>query len=125
MAPTLTSATPGSGDMQPGLADPPDAIEPVGPPPSPGPDESRSPQRPVVAAGSLAASEVAALLDVDPTVGLSAHEARRRGELAGLNELEPAEVPTVWFLLRDALTEPFVILLDVRRDRRGPPRRGP
>ncbi len=98
---------------QPSPIAPPNGEAPPDPPPASGPAESPSPQRPILEAGTLPASEVATLLDVDPGVGLSTPEARRRGEASGLNELEPAEAPTVWALLRDALTEPFVILLAV------------
>ncbi|MEZ0241086.1 MAG: cation-translocating P-type ATPase [Chloroflexota bacterium] len=55
--------------------------------------------------------EVAALLDVDPGRGLDEAEAARRGARSGPNALERSEPPSVWRMVIDAATEPFVLLL--------------
>jgi P-type Ca2+ transporter type 2C len=68
-------------------------------------------------AGSLAdshalpAASVAARFDVDPVTGLDSAEAVRRAAELGPNELEPVRRTSVWRLLFDAATEPFVLLL--------------
>src|SRR6185369_15369720 len=56
---------------------------------------------------------VAGRLRVDPRVGLSAAEARRRAILGGPNALDVSTREPVWKMLVDAATEPFVLLLAV------------
>ena len=62
-------------------------------------------------AHALPVADVAEALAVDPGRGLSAGEAARRGELAGRNALEAVDRPSVWHMVLDAATEPFVLLL--------------
>lgn len=77
----------------------------------PGPD----PLPPLIAdrAHGLPASDVAAELDVDPAVGLAEVEVARRAALVGPNAIEHAERTSVVAIVREAATEPFVILLAV------------
>ena len=58
-----------------------------------------------------AVGQVAAALGVDPDRGLDAHEASSRADLLGPNALESGQAPSVWRMVRDAATEPFVLLL--------------
>jgi Ca2+-transporting ATPase len=67
----------------------------------------------VSSAHALAPEFVAASLGVDPALGLSATEARRRAITAGPNALETANREPLWKMLFDAATEPFVLLLAV------------
>ncbi|HYM84876.1 MAG TPA: HAD-IC family P-type ATPase, partial [Candidatus Dormibacteraeota bacterium] len=60
---------------------------------------------------ALAANEVAARLDVDPTVGLNLVEAARRVAVLGPNELEPVEHPSLLRIVWRGATEPFILLL--------------
>jgi Ca2+-transporting ATPase len=62
-------------------------------------------------AHALNADEVAARMGVDPVRGLEDDEAARRAAGAGPNALEHAEAPSVWRMVFDAATEPFVLLL--------------
>jgi P-type Ca2+ transporter type 2C len=55
--------------------------------------------------------EVAAALDVDPSAGLAEDEAARRAAIAGPNALEATASPSLWRIVLDAATEPFVLLL--------------
>ncbi|HEY7737993.1 MAG TPA: HAD-IC family P-type ATPase [Candidatus Limnocylindria bacterium] len=55
--------------------------------------------------------EVAAGLEVDPDVGLSSAEAAVRHAELGANELGAVPPPSVWRALREAITEPFVLML--------------
>ena len=56
-------------------------------------------------------ADVAAALVVDPAHGLSETEAARRAAVAGPNALGAVERPSVWHMVLDAATEPFVLLL--------------
>jgi Ca2+-transporting ATPase len=56
-------------------------------------------------------ADVAAALDVDPTVGLDRPEVERRALAAGPNALGPARHASVLALFIEAATEPFVLLL--------------
>ena len=62
-------------------------------------------------AHAVSASEVMRGFGIDPKRGLTDDEVRRRETLAGPNELEPPQRPTVWRMVLDAATEPFVLLL--------------
>jgi P-type Ca2+ transporter type 2C len=59
------------------------------------------------------ATDVAHALGVDPAVGLSSEDVRRRLSEHGRNEIEPQEPPGLLSMLRDAATEPFVLLLAI------------
>ncbi|HLO36309.1 MAG TPA: cation-transporting P-type ATPase, partial [Candidatus Deferrimicrobium sp.] len=59
------------------------------------------------------ADDVAQALSVAPATGLSAAEVALRAAASGPNELEPAPRTSVWRLVWEALTEPFVVLLIV------------
>ncbi|MBI2781377.1 MAG: cation-transporting P-type ATPase [Chloroflexi bacterium] len=72
---------------------------------------SPAPATQVGDAHALTAAEVATRLAVDPAVGLDPAEATRRASAAGPNALERAEAPSVWRMVLDAATEPFVLLL--------------
>lgn len=65
----------------------------------------------LVDAHRLGVDEAASALEVDPALGLQPAEAARRGEAVGSNELDRHEPTSVWRLLFDAATEPFVLLL--------------
>jgi Ca2+-transporting ATPase len=67
----------------------------------------------VDSAHALDPDTVAVRLRVDPGVGLSTAEARRRAIEAGPNALEASTREPVWKMLVDAATEPFVVLLAV------------
>jgi P-type Ca2+ transporter type 2C len=56
---------------------------------------------------------VAAGLGVDPALGLSEADARRRAGAAGPNALEASSREPLWRMLLGAATEPFVVLLAV------------
>jgi Ca2+-transporting ATPase len=56
-------------------------------------------------------ADVARALDVSPSDGLSEQEALARLARVGPNALEEHPPPSVWRALRDAATEPFVLLL--------------
>jgi Ca2+-transporting ATPase len=56
-------------------------------------------------------SDVATGLDVNPARGLDDAEAERRANVSGPNVLERTEAPSVWRMVFDAATEPFIILL--------------
>jgi Ca2+-transporting ATPase len=56
---------------------------------------------------------VAASLGVEPALGLSATEARRRASTAGPNALEASSREPLWRMLLGAAREPFVVLLAV------------
>src|SRR5690242_5006967 len=64
-------------------------------------------------AHARASAEVAAELGVDPRRGLGAAAVSERRERSGPNELEEIERPSVWAMVWEAVTEPFVILLFV------------
>jgi Ca2+-transporting ATPase len=64
-------------------------------------------------AHALDPGAVAAFLAVDPALGLSATEARRRAGAAGPNTLEASSREPLWRMLLGAATEPFVALLAV------------
>jgi len=72
---------------------------------------SPAPGTPVDDTHALTAAEVAARLSVNPAVGLDPGEAARRAAAAGPNALERSEAPSVWRMVFDAATEPFVLLL--------------
>ncbi len=57
------------------------------------------------------AEEVARALGVDRTVGLASDEVARRAATSGPNSLAPAERESVLRMVREAATEPFVLLL--------------
>jgi Ca2+-transporting ATPase len=63
------------------------------------------------AAHALPASEVAERLAVDPARGLDAREVAARARAVGPNSLARAERPSVWHMVIEAATEPFVLLL--------------
>jgi Ca2+-transporting ATPase len=67
----------------------------------------------VSSAHALDAVTVAANLEVDPALGLSAAEAAHRAEAGGPNTLETSSREPLWKMLFDAATEPFVVLLAV------------
>jgi len=60
---------------------------------------------------SRSAEEVARALGVERAVGLPAGEVEQRAAVAGPNALEPAKRESVWRMVREAATEPFVLLL--------------
>ena len=62
-------------------------------------------------AHALPAAAVADRLAVDPPAGLESTEAARRAARIGPNELEPPKRTSVWRLVVEAATEPFVLLL--------------
>ena len=62
---------------------------------------------------SIAVDRVADVLDVDPRRGLSAVAASERLAFHGSNELEPVERPSIWSMVWEAVTEPFIVLLFV------------
>ena len=62
-------------------------------------------------AHALPATAVAARLAVDPPTGLESTEAARRAARIGPNQLEPPKRTSVWRLVVEAATEPFVLLL--------------
>ena len=64
-------------------------------------------------AHALDPAAVAALFGVDPALGLSGSEARRRAAAAGPNALEASSREPLWRMLLGAATEPFVVLLAV------------
>src|SRR5690349_1684950 len=64
-------------------------------------------------AHARSAQEVAADVAVDPALGLSPDGVLDRRGRSGPNELEEVERPSVWAMVWDAVTEPFVILLFV------------
>ena len=66
---------------------------------------------PVPAPYALPAAEVAALLRVDPSHGLTGSDSAARLAADGPNELEPPRRVSVLASVVDAATEPFVILL--------------
>jgi P-type Ca2+ transporter type 2C len=57
------------------------------------------------------AAAVAADLGVEPSTGLPAEEALRRGLETGPNALEEARREPAWRMVVEALTEPFIIML--------------
>ncbi len=59
------------------------------------------------------AADVATALDVDPSVGLSTGVAEQRYVLAGPNEFERVERPSLARIVWDSFTEPFILLLFV------------
>jgi P-type Ca2+ transporter type 2C len=62
---------------------------------------------------ALDPAAVAASLGVDPAIGLSGTEARRRASAGGPNTLEASRREPLWRMLLGAATEPFVVLLAV------------
>ncbi|HET7169228.1 MAG TPA: cation-transporting P-type ATPase [Candidatus Limnocylindrales bacterium] len=58
-------------------------------------------------------ADVLAQIGVDPASGLSAPDIVRRRATAGTNELATQERPSVLGMIREAMTEPFVLLLFV------------
>ena len=66
-----------------------------------------------VDAHALTAGEVAAAEAVDPGVGLSSADVIERRARVGINELEAVASPTILGAIREAVSEPFVILLFV------------
>jgi P-type Ca2+ transporter type 2C len=60
---------------------------------------------------ALSAHDVAGQLGVDPDDGLDAHEAERRLEEYGPNELPTEPPPSMWAVARDQLTNPMNIML--------------
>ena len=57
------------------------------------------------------AAAVAAVLQVDPTLGLPSAEAEQRARQAGPNALEAATREPLWRMVLEAATEPFVLML--------------
>jgi Ca2+-transporting ATPase len=70
-----------------------------------------APPNPLPDAHALPAAAVVERLGVDPQLGLSDADVARRAVVAGQNVLEPPEPTSVWKLLVEAATEPFVLLL--------------
>ncbi len=62
-------------------------------------------------AHALPTAAVADRLAVDPPSGLESTEAARRAARIGPNQLEPPKRTSVWRLVVEAATEPFVLLL--------------
>ena len=62
---------------------------------------------------SIPVDRVADVLDVDPRRGLSAVAASERLAFHGSNELERVERPSIWSMVWEAVTEPFIVLLFV------------
>jgi Ca2+-transporting ATPase len=62
-------------------------------------------------AHALETTAVALALEVDPAVGLAQDEVDRRRITFGRNETEPAERGSLLGMIREAATEPFVVLL--------------
>lgn len=60
---------------------------------------------------AMEVAEVATALGVDPSVGLSTPEVDERRDRYGLNEVEEAKRPSLAAMVREAVTEPFVLLL--------------
>ena len=60
---------------------------------------------------ALPVDVVARSLGVDPTLGLRAADVERRAAQSGPNALEPEEPESVLSMIREAATEPFVLLL--------------
>lgn len=83
--------------------------------PPPGPGTSASGASAGTGAGppwhTLGVDEVAARLDVDLRLGLSADEVLRRRERHGRNELLHDEGPGPWAILAGQFTEPLVLVL--------------
>ncbi|HEX7949858.1 MAG TPA: HAD-IC family P-type ATPase [Candidatus Limnocylindrales bacterium] len=76
------------------------------------PDPEARPGTPVTPAWHAdPAGDVAAALSVDPLVGLTADEARRRAATGGANALDAAKREPVWRMVLDSATEPFVLML--------------
>jgi Ca2+-transporting ATPase len=67
--------------------------------------------QPVAPPHSSEAAAVAAALDVDPASGLTEAAARQRLATHGPNELERRRAPSVWRMVWEAATEPFILLL--------------
>jgi Ca2+-transporting ATPase len=67
--------------------------------------------RPAVDAHAEPGATIAAVLGVDPAVGLTDVEAARRTLEHGRNALEETRREPLWRLLVDAATEPFILLL--------------
>jgi Ca2+-transporting ATPase len=65
----------------------------------------------VADAAALPSAEVASALGVTPGAGLDPEEVGRRAAEAGVNELRAVERESVLGMLRDAATEPFVLML--------------
>jgi Ca2+-transporting ATPase len=70
-----------------------------------------APPNPLADAHALPAIAVAERLAVDPQVGLTDADAARRSVVAGQNVLEPPTRTSVWKLVVEAATEPFILLL--------------
>jgi P-type Ca2+ transporter type 2C len=70
-----------------------------------------APPNPLPDAHALPAAAVAERLAVDPQVGLTDADAARRSVVAGQNVLEPPTRTSVWKLVVEAATEPFILLL--------------
>ncbi len=64
-------------------------------------------------AHARAVGDVAGALGVDPAAGLSAAAVIEQRETTGPNELQATESPTILGAVREAVSEPFVILLFV------------
>ncbi|MHB8891534.1 MAG: cation-translocating P-type ATPase [Candidatus Limnocylindrales bacterium] len=60
---------------------------------------------------SIDAAAVASNLGVDPAVGLSSADAAERAATSGPNALEAAKRESVWRMVVEAFTEPFVLML--------------
>lgn len=65
----------------------------------------------VADAHTLDVAEVASRLVVEPGTGLADAEATGRAASAGPNAIERMEAPSIWRMVLDAATEPFVLLL--------------
>ena len=64
-------------------------------------------------AHALTGDEVAAQLEVDPRLGLSAAAALERARTAGPNALEDTKSEPAWRMVLEALSEPFIVMLAV------------
>lgn len=72
---------------------------------------AHDPAAPAPGAHGMTSDAVAWSLEVDPAAGLAAEAASARATQSGPNELDPAKRTSVWAMLLDAATEPFVLLL--------------
>ena len=81
---------------------------------------------PPASAGEVAVADVADAFDVDPALGLTAAEAQPGAPpRPAPTPSSPSGTSPCCGMLREAATEPFVLLLVRRRHRRRPARRGP
>ena len=78
---------------------------------SPGGTAVNAIPRPPASPHTTAGPDVAAMLEVDPALGLRAAEAAQRAADGGPNALDASEREPVWRMVLEAATEPFVLML--------------